>query len=117
MPRMLLPNHESESSIMAHTPGPWINDGGLVNGRESRERYAPGVSIDIFNYSDWGVELRDEALANAALISAAPDLLKAANDALAGLRYIRRAHNALSGVNLDSIEIALVAAIIKAQGD
>jgi len=66
-----------------HTPEPWTNDGGLVNGRESRARYAPGVSLDIFDASQWPVELESEALANAALIAAAPRLLAALNDLLA----------------------------------
>ena len=62
---------------MAHTPGPWTNDDGLVTGGESRARFAPGVSVDIFDASEWGAEQHDEAMANAALIAAAPDLLAA----------------------------------------
>jgi hypothetical protein len=57
---------------MTHTPGPWINDGGLVNGLETRDRFAPGVSLDIFNANDWPAELSEEAHSNAALIAAAP---------------------------------------------
>lgn len=74
---------------MAHTPGPWINDGGLVCGRETRARFVPGsrfpsdspfppgVSQDIFDANEWPDELHDEAMANAALIAAAPDMLAA----------------------------------------
>lgn len=64
--------------MATHTPGPWINVDGLVNGRESRPRFAPGTSIDIFDAAEWPAELHDEALANAKLIAAAPDMLKAA---------------------------------------
>ncbi len=60
---------------MPHTPGPWINDEGLVNGRDSRERFAGTPSEDIFDSRQWPTELADEALANAALIAAAPQLL------------------------------------------
>jgi hypothetical protein len=62
---------------MAHTPGPWVNNDGLVYGVESRERFAPYPSLDIFDAGEWPGELRDEAMANAALIAAAPDLLAA----------------------------------------
>lgn len=72
---------------MAHrTPGPWINDGGLVNGRESRARFAPGVSIDIFDAAEWPAELEDEAFANAALIASAP----AMRDLIEGLKSLLR---------------------------
>lgn len=67
------------------TPGPWVNDSGVVNGRETRARFAPGVSIDIFNANDWGGELAAEGLANAALIAAAPDLWAVATDLEAAL--------------------------------
>ena len=60
---------------MAHTPVPWTNDDGLVTGGESRTRFAPGVSVDIFDASEWGAEQHDEAMANAALIAAAPEML------------------------------------------
>lgn len=62
---------------MAHTLGPWVNDNGLVNGRESRTRFAPAVSVDLFNASEYPAELHDEMMANAALIAAAPDMLAA----------------------------------------
>lgn len=65
-----------------YTAAPWVNDDGLVNGRESRARFAPGVSIDIFDASEWPADMHDEALANAALISAAPDLLIALRNLL-----------------------------------
>ena len=84
---------------MAHTPGPWINDNGLVNGTESRKRFG-GVSVDIFDANEWPRELHDEALANAALIAAAPDMLIAlreARDFIAAEREIRRQSCILRG--------------------
>lgn len=59
---------------MTHTPGPWTNDKGLVNGRETRARFSPGVSVDLFDASEYPAELHDEMLGNAVLIAAAPDL-------------------------------------------
>lgn len=59
------------------TPEPWVNDDGLVSGRESRIRHAPGPSIDIFDAANWPEELDEEAQANAHLIAAAPDLYEA----------------------------------------
>ena len=60
---------------MSHTPGPWTNDSGLVNGIDSRRPHTP--SLDIFDAAEWPHQLRDEALDNARLIAAAPDLLEA----------------------------------------
>lgn len=70
---------------MKSTPGPWINDNGLVNGQETRARFAPGVLPDIFDSAQWPKELQEEAMANAALISAAPDLLEALKKIAGGL--------------------------------
>ncbi len=58
-----------------HTPAPWLNDDGLVNGRDSRQRFAGSPSIDIYDYKEWPEELAEEAYANARLIRAAPELL------------------------------------------
>lgn len=52
---------------------------------------------------------------DADLISAAPDLLEAASDALAGWKYIRQHHGDLYGVGWDRVEQALVGAIAKAR--
>jgi hypothetical protein len=59
------------------TPSPWTNDGGLVCGLDSRPQFAGTPSLDIFNANEWPEELSDEAMSNASLISAAPDLLSA----------------------------------------
>ena len=47
---------------------------------------------------------------------AAPELLAAAKDAFAGWRYIRRQHGDLHGVGWERVDIALGAAIAKAEG-
>lgn len=85
-----------------HTPGPWVNDDGLVNGRESRARFAPGVSIDIFDAAEWPTELKDEALANAALIASAP----AMRDLIEGLKSLLRVteHDGSQWVSADAFD-------------
>ena len=69
--------------MTAHTPGPWTNDDGLVNGLETRNRGLGKPSLDIFDVADWPNELREEAMANANLIAAAPDMLAALVNAMA----------------------------------
>lgn len=60
------------------TPGPWVNDDGLVCGRESRPEFRENMpSIDIFDAREWPRSLENEAAANAALIAAAPELYEA----------------------------------------
>lgn len=59
-------------SAPKHTPGPWVNNNGLVFGRSIDNLDLP--SFDIFDSADWpGPD--EEAVANSALIAAAPDLL------------------------------------------
>ena len=66
------------TQMSKHTPGPWTNDDGLVNGIESRTgRVEQTPSLDIFDAGDWPSALQDEAQANAKLIAAAPDMLAA----------------------------------------
>ena len=60
---------------MPHTPEPWIDDDGLVTGRDSRERFKGTCSCDLFNAHEWPDELFDEAMSNARLIAAAPGML------------------------------------------
>jgi hypothetical protein len=65
------------------TPGPWINDNGLVTGRCTEFAGAP--SFDIFDAANWpGHE--DEGQANARLIAAAPEMLEMLKNIAAG-RY------------------------------
>lgn len=84
------------------TPGPWINDDGLVNGRHSECDDMP--SYDIFNADEWPGNYK-EALGNARLIAAAPDLLAAC----------QRAYECCYDKNSED-GIALKAAIDKATG-
>lgn len=57
-----------------HTPGPWINDGGIVYGKNTELVGAP--SFDIYDAQSWPGHA-EEAQANAKLIAAAPELLEA----------------------------------------
>jgi hypothetical protein len=57
-----------------YTPAPWINDCGCVNGRDSNDLTKP--SFDIYDAGDWH-GIQDEAMGNAYLISAAPDMYEA----------------------------------------
>ena len=96
---------------MAHTPGPWINDQGLVNGSETRARFAPGVSVDLFDADEYPAELHDEMMANAALIASAPDLLAALKwfvDDISG--------NHTRMIDFDANVVRARAAIAKAEG-
>lgn len=56
-----------------YTPGPWVNDNGLVSGRDSQRPGQP--SFDIYDADQWHGNT-DEAHANAKLIAAAPELLE-----------------------------------------
>lgn len=59
--------------VTTHTPGPWINDNGLVYSRGRR------ISYDIFDAAEWaGYEA--EGHANASLIAAAPEMLELIRD-------------------------------------
>lgn len=60
---------------------------------------------------------RGEAIANAHLIVAAPDLRDALKDMLSGWRYIREHHGDLYGVGWDRAEQKAVAALAKADGE
>jgi hypothetical protein len=69
---------------------------------------------------DGGEEKRardEEKAALDRLHAAAPDLLEALKDALAGWRYIREHHGDLYGVGWDRVEEAARAAIARATGE
>jgi hypothetical protein len=70
---------------LSHTPGPWINDNGLVYGKNTEFLGAP--SWDIYDASEWPGHA-EEAQANAKLIAAAPDLLEACRYAYAEMDVI-----------------------------
>ena len=74
---MIRDEDENGPPVAAHTPGPWTNEDGLVNGIESRKRGVGTPSLDIFDAAEWPHELQNEALANARLIAAAPEMLAA----------------------------------------
>lgn len=92
-----------------HTPGPWVVRNYDDDGREKHiMANVGGKSVSVAGYC---------LPADARLIAAAPDLLEAAADALAGWNYIRAAHGDLYGVGWDRVEQALTAAIAKARGE
>lgn len=66
-----------------HTPGPWnlSEDGDLVIGKRGPFRLVKGFM------AAGGMPDAAEALANANLIAAAPELLQACKDALAAFEY------------------------------
>jgi hypothetical protein len=70
---------------MTHTPGPWVNDNGLVNGLDPRAGIKGPRSFDIFDAADWPGD-EEEAQANAALIAAAPEMLAALKKMLKSFR-------------------------------
>ena len=89
-----------------HTLGPWVNDRGLVTGRDSTNSAQP--SFDIYDATNWqGNEV--EGQANACLIAAAPDLLKALTE------LTPEAHTRMLGSAGHLIDNAN-AAIVKAVG-
>ncbi len=58
----------------------------------------------------------EEVLPNARLIAAAPALLDALQDMLAGWRYIREVHGDLPGVGWDRAQAKAEAALAQAEG-
>lgn len=78
-----------------HTPGPWSIQYGVTN---DPEKYAPGIDSEEGDFSIlmWGEKQHEEGgirgrtteeqQANARLIAAAPDLLKACRQALVALK-------------------------------
>ena len=76
---------------MKHTPGPW-----KVTNNEKTDfisvRVGNGHPIDLWDASWESDEDRDEWLANANLIGAAPDLLKAAQELIAGMDEMEHPH-------------------------
>lgn len=107
-----------------HTPGPWRaedRDGEYsIVGRPTWpcNRFGEDGEWDVAVVQDLSQDDGSEAetKANAHLIAAAPELLDAATDALAGWRYIRQHHGDLYGVGWDRVERLLQAAIAKAEG-
>lgn len=65
-----------------HTPGPWRQAHDYIEAVPDGEGYA-APSFDICAMADWCGEDEDERLANARLIAAAPDMLKALREVVA----------------------------------
>jgi len=93
-----------------HTPGPWVTDPeGHI--RAPYPNHAPGISIarmTCFGAHDVHMAMG----ANAALISAAPDMLEALESALALLQ-----DPDATDTDADKVETLLEAAIAKAKGE
>ncbi len=96
-----------------YTPAPWVNDHGLVNGRESCAKFGDTSSFDLFDTNDYPAEMRDEMMATAQLISAAPDLLEALKAARPHVVFV----NTIAGDDVLRARLEqLDAAIAKAEG-
>ena len=99
---------------MAHTPGPWIAEDscrgkapdagcGVIASNEDRRISNPSRGIIAWASRNVGMT-SDEAMANANLIAAAPDLLEAARTIMAG--FETRAGSLARGVAQLQIAIA-----------
>jgi hypothetical protein len=95
---------------VSHSQGPWR----LSAGDETAVFSANNQNIFNARCGGTGSPRLNEAEANARLCAAAPDLLEASTDALAGWRYIRAQHGDLYGVGWGRVEQTLAAAIAKA---
>jgi hypothetical protein len=107
----------SGAEMSKHTPGPWSLD---QPGKISTSIIGPDGEFVIAGEGDaWMVPFacRDEAVANATLVAAAPDLLAAAKEALS---YIRALYQTAHGKGLpsnNSMAKQLRDAIAKAEGE
>lgn len=96
---------------MSHTPGPWAAWHDTC--RKCREDGTQEWEVD---GPPVGYHARFTSEADASLIAAAPELLEALTDMLAGWKYIRSFHGDLYGVGWDRAEGKAVNAIAKALG-
>ena len=99
------------------TKGPWIVRGDIL---EATVEKTDGELRSIIARC-YGVSLCDEhggdALSNAKLIAACPDLLDALKDMLSGWKYIREVYGDMYGVGWDRAQGKAEAAIAKAMGE
>jgi hypothetical protein len=93
-----------------HTPGPWVRRAGSLYGADGKQ-----VVFGRANFALRLASATEEEIANTTLAEAAPELLEALKDALAGWRYIREHHGDLYGVGWDRVENAARAAILRAE--
>lgn len=114
------------------TPGPWAavqqysDEVSVVDSQGFKvvtaERTAILIDWDKKGFEHWGDEggskhlSGPEQFANAYLIAAAPELLEALQDMLAGWEYIRANHGDLYGVGWDRAQNKATSAINKALG-
>ncbi len=70
---------------MEHTKGPWIEEPAMSSSKHVRDILQAGGNIVLAMV---GGEVQSEALANARLIAAAPDLLAACETALGMLTHV-----------------------------
>lgn len=113
--------HSVESSskpaaALGHTPGPWV-----VRPRYSVDGYFKVELLDDYGYTCYrvahvidGNDYAQNAF-NADLIAAAPELLAAVEDLLAGWKYIRGFHGDLYGVGWDRAQAKAETALAKAK--
>jgi hypothetical protein len=107
------PPQKRRKSKMPHTPGPWqyeVYRGDLIVGNS-----APGVEALVCRLRDnWtmlsyhvGESQAEQVVSDARLIAAAPDLLRASQDAMAFLGVTRQAAQIVTALR-DAIDKALV---------
>lgn len=101
---------------MSHTPGPWKFDEDIFDEEEGPVWCIEDVAgtnlvlAKIFADGDLGGPSKAEAKANAVLIAASPDLLAACREAL---EFVKDCDNQ----GAMTVEVALVRAIAKAEGE
>lgn len=81
--------HENKGKTMSHTPGPWaINYNGTIGHIKSLAKHPRGMTPTVARFDGQLIAQsieEDESKANANLMAASPDLLKACKDVLAAL--------------------------------
>ena len=95
---------------MQHTPGPWRTNGFQIEGPNMGLVIATATSPRI----GWAPKTKEEGLANARLIAAAPDLLAAAK---AALDFIHALPYEPSSASSTRLQDRLVDVIARATGD
>ena len=99
-----------------HTPGPWAVS--IVDPHRVVLASGGSKGLEVAQAKEFVPQYREQSLANARLIAAAPDLLKAAEQALKaleGVDELLHRHGFMQGLNCPAIK-PLRAAIAKATG-
>ena len=92
-----------------YTPGPWIQEAAMSSAKHIRDILQAGGNIVLAMV---GGEIQSEALANARLIAAAPELLEACEDALKKLEWPICTNNDI--LSMKDCRVRLKAIIAKA---